>query len=212
MNPEERNAQFGEAGADARRYAPAAARNREPLLEVLRGVLPGAGTVLEVASGSGEHAVHFAAALPDLTWQPSDPDEGARASIDAWASETGLANIRPALALDAAAWPWPVERADALLCVNMIHIAPWGATLGLLRGAAAILPRGAPLVLYGPYIRAGVATAPGNLDFDASLRARNPAWGLRALEDVAGAAQGFVLDRVAEMPANNLTLVFRRSL
>lgn len=206
----------GAAGSDAdrfsaedpRRFAPAAARNRDALLEVLRGVLPAQGLVLEVASGTGEHAVHIAAALPGLTWQPSDPSEEARRSIDAWAQ--GQAKIRPALALDASAWPWPIQAADALLCVNMIHIAPWAACLGLLRGAAALLPPGAPLVLYGPYLRDGVETAPSNLDFDASLKSRHPEWGLRRLEDVAAAAEGFALEQVIEMPANNLTVVFRR--
>ncbi|MDB5413117.1 MAG: hypothetical protein JWR10_1452 [Rubritepida sp.] len=195
---------------DERRFAPAVARNRDALLDVLRGVLPERGLVLEIASGSGEHAVHIAGALPGLTWQPSDPDAAARASCDAWARESGSANIRPALALDAASWPWPIRHAEALLCVNMIHIAPWSATLGLLRGAAEILPPHAPLVLYGPYIRATVETAFSNLDFDASLRARNPEWGIRALEDVAAAAEGFTLEHVTEMPANNLTVVFRR--
>lgn len=194
---------------DPRRFAPAVARNREPLLEVLRDVLPATGLVLEIASGTGEHAAHVAAAMPGLIWQPSDPDAESRASIDAWAA--GRPSIRPALALDATAWPWPIERADAVLCVNMIHIAPWAATLGLMHGAAAVLPSGAPLVLYGPYLRDGVPTAPGNIDFDASLRARNPEWGIRRLEDVAAAAQGFTLDRVVEMPANNLTVVFRRT-
>lgn len=194
---------------DARRFAPAAARNRDALLAALRETLPARGLVLEVAAGTGEHAVHIASALPDLTWQPSDPSEEARRSIDAWAA--GQANIRPALALDASAWPWPIQAADALLCVNMIHIAPWAACLGLLRGAHALLPPGAPLMLYGPYLRDGVATAPSNLDFDASLRARNPEWGLRRLEDVAAAAAGFTLARVVEMPANNLTVVFRRA-
>jgi hypothetical protein len=211
MEPAERKAQFGEAGADARRYAPAVARNRDPLLEVLRDALPAAGLVLEIASGSGEHAVHMAAALPGLSWQPSDPDGGARASIDAWARESGLPNIRPVLALDASAWPWPIGTADGILCVNMIHIAPWSAALGLLRGACALLPIGAPLILYGPFLRADVQTAQGNIDFDASLRARNPQWGIRSLEEVAKAAEGFSLDRIVEMPANNLTVVFRRT-
>lgn len=214
MDPEERpgeqKTQFGQAGADARRHAPAVARNRDPLLAVLRGVLPEDGLVLEIASGSGEHAIHFAAALPGLTWQPTDPDEGARASIDAWARESGLPNIRPALPLDASAWPWTVRAADAILCVNMIHIAPWSATLGLLRGACELLPASAPLVLYGPFLRASVQTAQSNLDFDADLRRRNPAWGIRSLEEVAEAAKGFSLARVAEMPANNLTVIFRR--
>jgi hypothetical protein len=190
--------------------APAAARNRAPLLDVLRRVLPQTGTILEVASGTGEHAVHFAGHLPGLVFQPSDPDPQARASIDAW--REGHANILPALALDARATTWPIARADAVLNVNMIHIAPWEACLGLLRGAASLLPAGAPLVMYGPYRRAGVATAPSNEAFDASLRARDPAWGVRALEDVAAAAAavGLVLDEVVEMPANNLTVVYRR--
>lgn len=194
---------------DPRRIAPAVARNRDALLAALRDILPAKGTALEIASGSGEHALHLAAALPGLTWQPSDPDASARASIDAWCGEAP--NIRPALALDATVWPWTVARADAILCVNMIHIAPWAATLGLMRGAAAILPVGAPLVLYGPFLSAGIATVPGNLDFDAGLRERNPEWGIRALEGVAAAAIGFTLDRVVEMPANNLTVVFRRA-
>ncbi|WP_421994709.1 DUF938 domain-containing protein [Roseococcus sp.] len=194
---------------DARRFAPAVARNRDPLLDVLRGVLP-EGLVLEIASGSGEHAVHFAGALPGLTWQPSDPEEGARASIDAWTQASGLPNIRLALAVNAASRPWPIAAVDAIFCANMIHIAPWAAGLGLLRGARELLPPGAPLVLYGPFLRAGVPTAQGNLDFDASLRARDPEWGIRALEEVARAAEGFALDRVVEMPANNLTVVFRR--
>ncbi len=193
---------------DPRRHAPAVARNRDPLLDALRGVLPPQGVVLEVASGSGEHCAHFAAALSGLVFQPSDPDAENRASIDAWCD--GLTNVRRALALDAATPPWPVGQAEAVLCINMIHIAPWAATLGLLRGAAAVLPAGAPLILYGPYRRAGVPTAPSNEDFDASLRARDAAWGLRNLEDVAAAAEGFGAPQVIEMPANNLTVVFRR--
>lgn len=196
---------------DVRRFAPAAARNRDPILAVLHDVLPDHGVVLEIASGTGEHAVHFAAAFPALTFQPSDPDADARASIDAWAA--GVANIRPALALDASASSWPVDAADAVLCINMIHIAPWSACEGLMRGAAAILPPGAPLVLYGPYRRAGRHTAPSNAAFDADLRARNPAWGVRDLEDVAAlaAASGFGPPQVTEMPANNLVVVFRRA-
>jgi len=196
-------------GNDPRRSAPAVARNRDALLAVLRDVLPAEGLILEVASGTGEHAVHVTAALPGLEWQPSDPSPEARASIDAWAADEP--RILPALALDARDWPWRIGGADAVLCVNMIHIAPWAACLGLLRGAAAILPEGAPLILYGPYLRAGVETASSNLDFDASLRGRNPEWGLRRLEAVAEAAAGFTLARVVEMPANNLTVVFRRA-
>ncbi len=198
------------ADCDPRRTAPAAARNRDPILVALRPLLPAAGLVLEVASGSGEHALHFAQTLPGLVFQPSDPEADARASIDAWCA--GQPNIRPALALDAAAPDWPLDRADAVVCINMIHIAPWAATPGLLQGAARILPAGAPLVLYGPYLQAGVETAPSNLDFDASLRARDPEWGLRRLEDVAevAAAAGFGAPAVTPMPANNLLVAFRR--
>ena len=197
---------------DPRRFAPAAVRNRDPILDAIRGHLPAAGLVLEVASGSGEHAIHFAAALPGLAFQPSDPDAAARASIDAWAAASGLPNIRPALAIDAAAPGWPLAAADAVVCINMIHIAPWAAAEGLMRGAAAILPPGAPLILYGPYRRGGAHTAPSNAAFDADLRGRNPAWGVRDLEAVAAlaAAQGFGPPTVIEMPANNLTVVFRR--
>jgi hypothetical protein len=196
--------------SDARREAPAVARNRDAILEVLRGLLPARGLLLEIASGSGEHALHFAPAFPGLTFQPSDPDPDARASIDAWCA--GVATIRPALALDAAAPDWPVARADAVLCINMIHISPWASCEGLLRGAARILPPGAPLILYGPFRRAGVHTAPSNEAFDAGLRARDPAWGVRDLEAVAltAAAAGFGPPAVTPMPANNLTVAFRR--
>ncbi|WP_137126867.1 DUF938 domain-containing protein [Roseomonas sp. HF4] len=193
---------------DPRRFAPAAARNRDAILDVLRRVLPPRGLVLEVASGSGEHCAHLAAALPALTFQPSDPDADARASIDAWAA--GAPNIRPALALDAARLPWPATAADAALCINMIHIAPWAACEGLVRGAAAL---GAMLVLYGPFRRGGAHTAPSNAAFDESLRARDPAWGVRDLEAVAALAarEGFGPPEATEMPANNMTVVFRRT-
>jgi hypothetical protein len=197
---------------DHRQQAPAAARNRDPILDVLRGVLPEAGTVLEIASGSGEHVLHFARALPGLVFQPSDPSPEARRSIAAWAADSGLANLRPPLALDAAAPSWPVTAADAVLCINMIHISPWVSTEGLMRGAAAILPPGGPLYLYGPYRRAGVPTVPSNEAFDRDLRGRDPAWGLRKLEAVAAlaAAAGFSGPAVTEMPSNNLSVVFRR--
>lgn len=197
---------------DLRRTAPAAARNRDPILAVLREVLPASGTVLEIASGSGEHAIHFAHGLPGLDWQPSDPDPDALASIAAWRAEGARANLLAPLALDAASRDWPVARADAVVCINMIHISPWAATEGLMAGAGHLLTTGAPLVLYGPYRRAGHPIAPSNAAFDEDLRRRNPAWGLRALEDVAdiAAAHGFDLERVVEMPANNLTVVFRK--
>ncbi|WP_043835478.1 DUF938 domain-containing protein [Muricoccus aerilatus] len=196
---------------DARRHAPAAARNREPILAVLREWLPAEGMVLEVASGTGEHAAHFAAALPQLVFQPSDPDPALLASIDAWAEDA--ANIRPALRLDAAAAEWPVGAVDAMLCINMIHIAPWSAAEGLVRGAAARLSAGAPLILYGPYRRGGAHTAPSNAEFDANLRSRNPAWGVRDLEAVAELAgsEGFGAPELREMPANNLMLRFVRA-
>jgi len=189
--------------------APATGRNREPILAVLRRVLPAEGLVLEVASGTGQHAAWFGAALPGLVWQPTDRDPTHRASIAAWTE--GLPSVRPPLDLDTTRRPWPVQRADAVVCINMIHIAPWAACLGLLEGAAELLPPGAPLVLYGPYKRGGAHTAPSNAAFDADLRARDPTWGVRDLEAVQKAAAGFVLEEVAEMPANNLTVVFRRS-
>jgi len=197
---------------DARRQAPAAARNRDPILAVLREVLPPAGLVLEIASGTGEHAVHFARALPDLQWQPSDPDEEALASIAAWREAEGTPNLLAPLRLNAAEESWPVESAEAVICINMIHISPWASTLGLMAGAGRLLPAGAPLVLYGPYRRRNHAMEPGNAAFDEDLRRRNPDWGLRLLEDVvqAAAAQGLDLERVTAMPANNLCVVFTK--
>jgi hypothetical protein len=192
------------------RSSPAALRNRAAILDVLRDALPAQGLVLEIASGTGEHAVFFAAALPALVFQPSDVDAAARASIDAHRAQAGLPNVRPPIALDVVAQPWPVARADAVFCANMIHIAPWRACEGLLAGAAAVLPPGAPLVLYGPFRRAGVVTAPSNEAFDADLRARDPTWGVRDLDDVVAAARGFAPAAVHEMPANNVTVVLRR--
>jgi hypothetical protein len=196
-----------------RRHAPAAARNRQPILDVLRRHLPEAGVVLEVASGSGEHVMHFAASLPRLVFQPSDPDRDARASIDDWARESGLANVRPAVALDAQSQAWPVEQADAVLCCNMIHIAPWPAATGLIAGACRLLSREGLLYLYGPYRRGGRHTAPSNDAFDRDLRRRNPAWGVRDLEEVVACAKenAFGGPEIVEMPANNLSLIFRRS-
>lgn len=199
---------------DARRHAPAAARNREPITAVLRQHLPRQGTVLEIASGSGEHIMHFASDIGQgLTFQPSDPDPAARASIDQWATTLGLENVLPAMALNAASSPWPIQSAAMVICINMIHIAPWAATLGLMRGAASVLPAGGKLFLYGPYRRGGAHTSPGNAAFDADLRARDPAWGVRDLEAVVAvaAAEGFAEPVVVAMPANNLSLVFTRA-
>jgi SAM-dependent methyltransferase len=199
---------------DARLYAPAAARNRQPILDVLKPLLPSRGLVLEVASGTGEHVVHFAQACPALAFQPTDPDPGHRASIDAWSAALGLANVRRAIALDTTAETWPIEAADALLCMNMIHIAPWAAAEGLMHGAGRVLPPGGLLYLYGPYKQGGRHIAPSNAAFDASLRAQNPAWGIRDLEAVAGlaVANGFVEPAIAEMPANNLSLIFVKAV
>lgn len=197
---------------DDRLFAPAAARNRDPILRVLRGVLPTSGLVLEIASGSGEHVVHFATHLPTLTFCPSDADARARDSIAAWISRSGSTNIRAPLALDAARTPWPIDRVDAIVCINMVHISPWPATEGLFDNAAAILPAGAPLYLYGPYKRSGAHTAQSNAEFDASLRAKDASWGVRDLEAVAAcaASRGFSGPEIVEMPANNLSLIFRR--
>jgi SAM-dependent methyltransferase len=197
---------------DARLQAPAVERNRDPILAVLRAQLDGVRSVLEIASGSGGHVVHFAQALPGIVFQPSDPDAASRASIDAWIAATGLANVRPAMALDVTAQPWPAIEAQAVLCINMIHISPWAATLGLMRGAARVLGPGGLLFLYGPYRRDGAHTADSNAAFDRSLRERNPAWGVRDLEAVATAAQaqGFGAPVIAAMPANNLSVILRR--
>ena len=191
--------------------SPAVARNRDPILAVLQPRLPQAGLVLEIAAGTGEHAVHFAAACPALAWQPADLDPDALASIAAWRARAGLPNPLPPLRLDAcdpAIWP----DADVVVAINMIHISQWAATEGLMAGAGRVLPRGGLLFLYGPFIEADVETAPSNLGFDASLRSRDPAWGLRRLDDVAALASrhGLALDERIAMPANNLALVFRK--
>ena len=201
------------APGDPRRHAPSTERNAEPLLAVLRSVFPASGTVLEVAAGTGQHAVHFARALPGLAWLPSDPDPDMRSSIAAWTAAEGPGNLRPPLDLDVAdpLAPWPPVF-DAALCVNMAHISPWAATLGLLAGAARALPIGGPLAIYGPFMRGGRHTSDSNAAFDSDLKRRNPAWGLRDVGDIAAAADpfGLALDKICEMPANNLTLIFRR--
>ena len=195
-----------------KKHAPAALRNREAILGILREELPGSGSVLEVAAGSGEHAVFFALALPDHLWLPSDPSEEALASIAAYRAEAGLPNCAAPIKLDASAADWPVEEVDAIVCINMVHISPWEATRGLFAGAAQILRgKDLPLILYGPYFEQGVEPAPSNLQFDESLRARDPHWGIRRVEDMDAQAQAHGFTRTArhEMPANNLTLVYR---
>lgn len=199
--------------SENKRHAPATLRNRDAIAQVLANVLPPSGFVLELASGSGEHICHFAATFPDLRWLPSDPDPAAISSISAWVDEAGLSNLAPPMQIDAATpEAWPIGEADAILCINMVHISHWSATLGLLEGAARLLAEGAPLYLYGPYLQRGVETAPSNVAFDVSLRARESGWGLRWLHDVEDAAEreGFTLERAIDMPANNLSLIFRR--
>jgi SAM-dependent methyltransferase len=196
---------------DERRSAPAALRNREAIAGVLADWLPDSGLVLEIASGTGEHAAFFAERFPQLDWQPSDVDPSALASIAAWRSH-GSPNLRPPIVLDAAAAEWPVTAADGVLSINMVHISPWASALGLLAGAAQLLTPDRPLILYGPWIRDGVATAPSNLAFDRDLKARNPRWGLRSVEEfeAAAARRGFRLEQTRDMPANNMMLLFRR--
>jgi len=195
------------------RSSPAALRNREPIAAVLAEVLPPSGLVLEIASGTGEHAVCFAGAFPGLTWQPSDRDEEALTSIAARVAHEGPPNLRPPLRLDVTARPWPVAHAAAIVCINMIHIAPWAACEALMAGAGELLPPEAPLYLYGPYKREGKHTAPSNAAFDEGLRARDPAWGVRDEADVRAAAArcGLAFEAMIAMPANNFSLVFRRS-
>lgn len=199
--------------ADRRLFAAATARNREPILAVLHRVLPPRGLVLEVASGTGEHAAWFAPRLPHLIWQPSDLDATARASITAHAVEAVAANLLPPITLDSAAADWPIEAADAVVCINMIHIAPWRACRGLIAGAGRLLGRGGVLYLYGPFRRDGRHTAPSNEAFDRSLRMQDPEWGVRNLGEVAtlAAEHGFALEETVAMPANNLSVVFRKA-
>lgn len=191
---------------------PSATRNREPVLAVLKEVLPATGQVLEIASGGGEHAVYYGQRFPGLTWQPSDPDPEARASIDGWIAESGLCNVLPPLALDVLDPKGLPERVNAVLNMNMLHISPWATCAGLMSIASQVLAAGEPLIIYGPYLVEGRETAPGNLEFDAWLRGQDPAWGIRGLEDVAATAEahGLNLERSVEMPANNLSLIFRK--
>ena len=199
----------GDLGAGVRRQAPAAARNVKPIGDMLAQWLPNSGLVLEVASGTGEHALAFAQRFPSLDWQPSDPDPEALASIAAWQSE-GPPNLRPPMRIDVCAPEWTIDRVDAILCTNMVHIAPWEAALGLLDGAARLLERGRSLILYGPWREAGVEPAPSNVAFDQSLKARDPRWGLRLVEDFAleAASRDLFLAGRRAMPANNIMLRF----
>jgi len=199
--------------SDPRLHHPHVARNREPILAVLRRVLPRRGLVLEIASGSGEHAAYFAKSLPALTWQPTDPDPRALTSIAAYGADAGAANLLAPLLLDVTVAPWPVAGADALVCINMIHIAPWAATEALMAGAERTLAAGAPLYLYGPYQIDGRHTAASNQEFDAWLQAQNPEWGVRdlgAVTDLA-ARHALALAETVPMPANNLSVIFRRA-
>ena len=204
---------YEEPTSDARRSAPAVARNVAAITEVLEDWLPPRGVVLELASGTGEHVVAFARHFPQLDWQPSDPSADALRSIAAWRDADGSANLRAPVGLDARDRAWPVAHADAILSINMVQISAWAAALGLLDGAARLLGSGAPLILYGPWIVQGVETAPSNLAFDADLRARDPEWGLRAVDVFAAAAaeRGLELVKRRAMPANNLMLLLRRS-
>ncbi|PIG91407.1 DUF938 domain-containing protein [Gloeocapsopsis sp. IPPAS B-1203] len=202
---------------DARQYAPATLRNREPILKVLLEVLPPTGTVLEVSSGTGEHAVFFAPRIHPREWLPSDPNPVARASIMAWSKHAPAENLYPVIALDACDPVWTVEQQSreivAIVNINMIHIAPWSACLGLLAGAKRILSSGGILYLYGPFKQGNQHTAESNATFDASLRAQNPAWGVRNLEDVVEVAktEHFSLIKTVAMPANNLSVIFQKT-
>ena len=195
-----------------KREAYAAARNRAPIAEILAKELPPSGVVLEVASGTGEHGVYFAGLFPQITWQPSDPDPEALASIAAWREDYTGDNLLPPIELDASAEEWPIDNADAIYCSNMAHISPTSATEGLIAAAGRLLGPGAPLIFYGPWLEADVDTVPSNIAFDLNLKARNPEWGLRKREwlDALCRAQGLALAARHAMPANNLVLVYRR--
>jgi len=203
---------IGERLPDGRWVAPAAERNQGPILEVLQRVLPPRGLVLEIGSGTGQHVVHFAKALSQLSWQPSDPDAENRQSIALWSRVEELGNVKPPLALDVRVRPWPIDAADAIVCINVVHVSPWAATLALFDGVREVLPREGVLFLYGPYRRGGRHTAPSNEKFDADLRAHNPEWGLRDIGELAEVADraGFALAEIVDMPANNFSLVFRK--
>jgi SAM-dependent methyltransferase len=204
--------QRGEKTADGKWSTPTAERNKGPILDVLARVLPRRGLVLEIASGTGQHVLHFAKALSDLTWQPSDPDAELRGSIALRVREEQRANVNGPIDLDVTKLPWPLQTADAVVAINMIHVAPWSATLALFEGAKALLTAEHVLFLYGPYRRFGHHTSESNAQFDRDLRAHDPEWGIRDLEAVSEVAAdaGFVLAETCEMPANNFSLVFQR--
>jgi SAM-dependent methyltransferase len=203
---------IGQELEDGRWLAPSAERNREPILAELKRVLPGTGLVLEIATGTGQHVLRFAKALPHLTWQPSDADAAFRRSVEAWIAKDVPANVRAPVDLDVLRLPWPVAHADAVLCINMIHVAPWTATQALFEGARSVLPHGGVLFLSGPYRRFGRHTAASNEAFDTQLRASNAEWGLRDLEAVVALAEsaGLRPSAVIDMPANNFSVVLRR--
>ncbi|MEL6874832.1 MAG: DUF938 domain-containing protein [Pseudomonadota bacterium] len=203
---------FPENGSNTQRHAPATLRNRDAIVEVLRSILPDRGTILEVASGTGEHAVYFGRTFPHLTFQPSDPDLDNHQSIRAWTEREGLPNILPPMALDALEPEWDAAEPAAILCINMVHIAPWEASIGLLEKASRLLKSGAPFYLYGPYFQAGVPPAEGNLAFERSLKSRNLQWGIRDVADMDALAEktGFRREKLIDMPANNISLVYRR--
>jgi len=199
-------------GSGAKKHAPATLRNRDAIAEILANELPGEGTVLEIASGSGEHAIYFAERFPSLEWLPTDRDHEALASIAAYRAQYTGSNLLEPLVLDAANADWAIPKIDAILCINMVHISPWSATVGLFKGAARSLDRGAPLILYGPYFESGGEPEPSNVAFDEGLRQRDERWGIRTLQDMdrLGGQSGFTRTARHEMPANNLTLVYRR--
>ncbi|VWX58716.1 DUF938 domain-containing protein [Sphingorhabdus sp. 109] len=201
-----------ESTPDEQKHAPATLRNRDAIVAVLRDILPERGLILEIASGTGEHAVYFGRAFPGLTFQPSDPDPACCQSITAWTEREGSSNILPPLQLDAQAPQWDVQNVAAILCINMVHISPWESSIGLFDKAGKLLAPGAPFYLYGPYLRDDIETAPGNLAFERSLKSRNLRWGLRDVADMdaLAARNGFTRESLVEMPANNISLVYRK--
>ncbi len=205
-----------ESAGQVKQVAPSAVRNRDPIIGVLKQVLPDSGKVLEIASGTGQHIVSFAEAWPGIEWTPSDPDPQARASISAWIEDSGTPNVRQPENIDVTKPDWYEGIADTLtgiICINLLHISPWQACEGLMAGAQKLLGQDAFLYFYGPFTRDGRHTAPSNEEFDRSLKHRNPHWGVRDVGDVAACAgaHGLLLDRVVEMPANNLSIVLRMS-